>query len=175
MVSKMNLVTFMELFFCFFCEMVIGCMLCHLFYLSIQLKKYLFSSICIIGLMIMCVLIFKICLFPFWKHFKPVNFIDRDIISATVNKKESEVILGNRGPDIYRIVAYYNEHSTTYIFKDVFYYNDRLFAKCIKKIIENEELPQINIVIEKNNMKKYKMKSCEYIYNLKYDFFEYFI
>ena len=175
MVSKMNRVTFMWELFYFFYEMIILCMLCLLFYLSIQLKKYLFCSICIIGFVIMCVLLFKICLFPFWKHFKPVKFMDRDIITATVNKKESEVILGIRGPDIYRIVAYYNAQGTTYIFEDEFYYNDRLFAQRIKKIIENEELPPINIVIEKNNMKKYKMKSCEYIFNLKYDFFGYFI
>ncbi len=38
-------------------------------------------------------------------------------------------------------------------------------------IIENEDLPPISIVIEKNNRKKYKMKSCEYIINLKNDFF----
>lgn len=98
-----------------------------------------------------------------------------DIISATVSKLDSEILLGYQGTDTYRIVAYYNKHNTTYIFKDEFCYNDQFFARRIKKIIENEELPKINIIVEKNNMKKYKMKSCEYVFNLKYDFPEYFM
>ena len=175
MVSKMKRVTFIELLYNFLILIICEGLLCSLCYHSIQLRKYLACSICILGLISNCFLIFKMCLFPFWQHFKPVRFIDREYISATVSKKESNAFLAGRGSDTYRIVAYYTEHNTTYIFRDEFYYGDRLFAQRIKNIIENEDLPKIDVIVEKGNMKKYKMKSCEYIVNLKYDFPEYFM
>ena len=163
----------MLLYFCG--EIVLGCMCCLLLYYSMQFKVNLFSSICIFVGIVICILIFKMYLFPFWKHLKPVNFVDSDLIFATISKLDSRVFLTTTGTATYRIVAYYNKDNTTYVFKDEFYYNDSFFAKGIKNIIENEDIPKIDVIIEKGNMKKYKMKSCEYIVNLKYDFPEYFM
>lgn len=170
MVSKMNRVTFIQLLFYFCLDLAIGCMLCYICYYAFIIKKYFICSICFLSLTIMCTLMFKICLSPFWKHFKPIKFKDMDIISANISKMESKVILADRGADVYRIIAYYSKNNNTYIFKDEFYYNDKKFAKRIKMIIENEELPQIHIMVEKNNINKYKIKSCEYIVDLSRNF-----
>ena len=170
MVYKMNRVTFMQLLFYFFLDVLIGYMFCYIFYNAIIIKNYLISIIAVLGLILMCILLFKICLLPFWKHFKPVKFRKMEVISANLSRTESGVVLADRGADVYRIVAYYYTDSTTFIFKDEFYYNDSKVAKRIKRIIKNEELPKINIMVEKNNLNKYKMKSCEYIVDLNQSF-----
>lgn len=138
-------------------------------------KKYLLCAICLLGLSAICFLIYKMFCIPFWLHFKPIKFNEIDIISGKISSIESKVIIAARGADVYKIVAYFYANNSTYVFKDEFYYNDSLFASRIKKIMENEELPDILILIEKDNIKKYKMKGCEYVIDLKYKFPQYFI
>lgn len=174
MVSKMNRVTIFQLLFYLGIEGFLVYMIYLLFYEASLLKNYFICISCFVTLIALCVIMYKIIIYPFWIHFKLIKFEEVDIIYAKIDKLETKVVLADRGADIYKIVAYYNDDGTTYVFKDVFYYNDPLFAKRINKIIEHENLPEIDILIERSNKRKYKIKGCEYFVNLKYMFSHYF-
>ncbi len=176
MVYKMNRITVIQLIIYLLWGILILAIISSVLYESLKISKYFISILCICFIPIMILLLYKMCFKPFYIHFCLKNINDIEIITAEINKDESQILIPvNRSAELYKISTTYYDNGEIYVFEDMFFYNDHSYAKCIKRIFENEKLPPITVFVEKNNRRRYKMKSCEYISELKQLFPEYFM